>query len=290
VASFTRITYVVAYSATALLLAGCNKTLDFRNAEISNNKIYESGGNEGFSGKITNLPFNKMPVSKIEKLTRLIGNVAKEKTLANALGMNALTAISGNDFGKIVCDASVTDGVLDGEANCKVLQSPEPLFKLNFSRNVMEGKVVVYDLKRNGNVVAEANFRNGELDGESKIYSYGTSKLIHHVGWEGGVANGAEEQFDESTGKVIFSGTLKSGAYDGVATRYSPDGRVLEKTTWALGKAEVASQSSSPKVTSNDACVDLWSNKHRQQFGQEVVIGSEQIDEWTNWCKEGKMP
>lgn len=289
-ASFTRITHVVAYSVTALFLAGCNETLDFRNAEISNNKIYKAGGNEGFSGKITNLPFNKMPVAKIEKLTRLMSNVSKDKTLSSAIGMNALTAISGNDFGKIVCDAEVSDGLLDGEANCKVLQNPEPLFKLHFSKNVMEGTVVVYDLKRKGNVIAEANFRNGELDGESKIYSYGTSKLIHRVGWEGGLATGLEEQFDESTGKLIFSGTLKSGAYDGVATKYSPDGAIIEKTNWVLGKAEVAVENSSPKVASNEACVDLWMNKHRQQVGQDAMISTEQIDEWTNLCKQGKMP
>jgi hypothetical protein len=39
---------------SAVVLAGCfGKTLDFRNAEISNGKLYQEGANEPFSGKVS---------------------------------------------------------------------------------------------------------------------------------------------------------------------------------------------------------------------------------------------
>lgn len=39
-----------------LALSGCGKNLEFRNAEVSNGKIYAHGANEPFDGRVTNIP------------------------------------------------------------------------------------------------------------------------------------------------------------------------------------------------------------------------------------------
>lgn len=285
----TKLIRVAVYSSL-FLLAGCSKTLDFRNAEISNNKIFESGANTGFSGKITNLPLNKMPVSRILTITNLVGKISKDKTLAIALAGNALTAISGNDFGQIICDATTSDGFLDGEAICQVKQGHEPIFKFNFNKNTLDGEIIIYDLNHNEKVIAKASYKNGELDGLSEIYSSATGKIIHNINWIKGISSGTEEQFDESTGKMIFQGNLKNGVYDGVVTKYSPEGDVTEKKTWISGVPQAEYSNKPVNTDNNQGCVDLWSDKHRKEAGPDTMISQDQITEWTGWCNEGKLP
>jgi hypothetical protein len=99
-----------------LLLCGCNNALDFRNAEISNNKIYEKGKNTGFSGKVTNIPLSKIPFGQIVPVSNMIGKVTGNKALNDLIYLNSLAVIQD---GGVICDTVAREGILNGETSCK---------------------------------------------------------------------------------------------------------------------------------------------------------------------------
>lgn len=49
-----------------------------------------------------------------------------------------------------------------------------------------------------------------------------------------------------------------------------------------------ADKSSSP--VSREQCLDEWISVYRKEMGDDAMIVSEQISEWSEWCGEGKLP
>ncbi|MCY1392078.1 hypothetical protein D9M71_69390 [compost metagenome] len=46
----------------------------------------------------------------------------------------------------------------------------------------------------------------------------------------------------------------------------------------------------STQAFSSEGCLDAWITAYRKEMGDEAMIVSEQIDEWEDWCSEGKLP
>ncbi|HCF7328965.1 TPA: hypothetical protein NIJ57_001591 [Pseudomonas aeruginosa] len=40
----------------------------------------------------------------------------------------------------------------------------------------------------------------------------------------------------------------------------------------------------------NENCHDAWITAYRNEIGDDAVVTSEQLSEWDDWCKEGKLP
>jgi hypothetical protein len=103
------ISAALALSCAATVLVGCgSKVLDFRNAEISNGKVYANGANTPFSGKVTNVPGGTVfgPQPGYAKLIATLNKVSPDLSIAD-VGLTAL------------CDAESSDGVLEGKMQCK---------------------------------------------------------------------------------------------------------------------------------------------------------------------------
>lgn len=43
-------------------------------------------------------------------------------------------------------------------------------------------------------------------------------------------------------------------------------------------------------TTTSDSCVDNWISAFRAEMGEDAMIVGEQLDEWKDWCSEGKQP
>ncbi|MCQ4311067.1 hypothetical protein NAV33_04040 [Pseudomonas stutzeri] len=39
-----------------------------------------------------------------------------------------------------------------------------------------------------------------------------------------------------------------------------------------------------------EKCQTLWISAYRAELGEEAMVNAEQLDEWNNWCIEGKTP
>lgn len=224
--------------ATVLALAGCgDNTLDFRNAEINNGKLYAGGANTPFSGKVTNVSTGTILGSQrgFGKLLNTVNHVRPATTLVD-MGMTSL------------CDADASDGVLNGKTVCKTAQSNTVRIEANFSGGVLDGSFVVHDQTGSNTFVAQP-YKDGEPNGKMKLYNPTTGKLAHTATWEAGVLNGEEEGFDETTGNRVLHATLANGKYQGEFTRYAPDGKqIVYRANFVDGQLDGDEESFDPQT------------------------------------------
>jgi antitoxin component YwqK of YwqJK toxin-antitoxin module len=197
---------------TALTACG-NRTLDYRNTQIVNGKVYESDANTAFSGRLTNVPARILLQSQqgFVSLTNLLEKVRPTTTVGD-------TGISS------ICDADIHDGLLDGKAVCKVPQSDIVRLEAEFSDGTLNGPFAIRNQTGDATFVS-VTFREGVVDGKLQIDSETTHKLIYVVSFADGVPGGSEETFDENTGNRTSQVTIENGRYEGKVTRWAPDGR-----------------------------------------------------------------
>lgn len=224
--------------ATTLALTGCgDRTLDFRNAEINNGKVYARNANSPFSGKVTNVPAGTVFGSQrgFAKLLNTV-NHARQSTTLGDMGMTSL------------CDAEASDGVLNGKAVCKTAQSDTVRIEANFTGGSLDGSFVVREQTGSNTFVAQS-FKGGEPNGKMKLYSPTTGKLIHTATWEAGVLSGEEEGFDEATGNRVLHAALADGKYQGEFTRYAPNGKqVVYRANFVDGQLDGNEESFDPQT------------------------------------------
>ncbi|MCZ2903232.1 toxin-antitoxin system YwqK family antitoxin [Burkholderia thailandensis] len=213
-----------------LVLAGCGeKTLDYRNAEINNGKIYAGNANNPFSGKVTNVPYNQ-----IFSGTDGLGKAQRA----------FLTVVKANDGinYQAVCDAYAHDGLRDGKVVCKQPNSNTTEIETSFKEGNLDGDFKLYD-KDGSTVLNSVSFVNGQPNGKQEIYSPQTHKLVHVAHWSNGVPNGEEQGFDENTGNRILQANWSNGQYDGEYVEYAPDGKqVIHHVKFVQGKKDGAEE------------------------------------------------
>ncbi|MBB3117570.1 toxin-antitoxin system YwqK family antitoxin [Pseudoduganella violacea] len=267
-------------------LSACNDTLDSRNSEIANNKIYQIGKNEGFSGKITNIPLGKLPYSEIVPVVNLIAKATGNKDINNLIYTESLSV--GHDT--VLCDTSSVDGVLNGETSCKSVPSGNRIIKMNFKNGVIDGKATFYYAFRKDVRLADVDYLDGKASGLLIIYGFTTGNPIYKVKFENGVLNGSETALDENSGKAIFEGNLVNGKYQGETIRYNANGSVAEKTMWNNGVAQDYQDKPAQTETNSVDCLGAWIAAFHKEKGSDAPISSEQTDEWKTWCDQGKKP
>lgn len=276
--------------AASILLASCKENvLDFRNSEISNGKIYATGQNTGFSGKVTNLPINKIPLDKIRPFIGIIYTITKDDSYNTLLWSDFFGGFGDIRYSKVLCDANTKDGSMNGEVICGAYESI-PLLKITYKDGIIDGAFTVYNYKNKDSIIAEAMFDNGKITGKSVINSFKTGKIIHTANWKNGIAEGVEQAFDETSGNVTFRGNIINGKYDGDASRYSAEGKLIETSTYKNGVLQPTSQSVTKSVTSVEQCVDAWVVAYRKEQGADAIVTADQSSEWEGLCKEGKTP
>jgi hypothetical protein len=270
----------------AALGSGCGgRVLDFRNAEIANGKIYTSGANTPFSGKITNIPMSKLPLGKLSPLLQILGNVTGDKGYSEFFFASALAGLlGGGGGGSTACDVSADDGVLDGDVLCAVQGAA--VLKVRFKNGALDGDVEIRDPRRNSKLAAEGTMSGGVLNGKTTVYDTEGGKVLHKVRWDNGIPTGTEETWDKA-GNLIFKGTLVSGKYDGDAIRYDANGKVV---TTSVYKDGVFQKNVRPGMTDLQSCVEDGAVEHRRIFGELAEIPQEMAQAWQARCSEGKRP
>lgn len=204
--------------AATVLLMGCSgSVLDFRNAEISNGKIYKSGADTGFTGTVTNIP--QIQILQQPGLT-LIGRTLDAVFPANFNRDRFFMS-------KSLCDVKVKKGALDGETVCKFPQTEMLHSRMVFKDGALNGAYTRYDATPANHVVVTATFKAGLPNGKQEIFSMETQKIIHRIVWKAGKVDGEEQAFDAQTGSLVASSDYKNGKFDGPAMRWSVDGKMV---------------------------------------------------------------
>jgi len=182
--------------AAALVLAACGpSTLDFRNAEVVNGKIFRAGADKPYSGNLTNAPARAAIVGRKDY-------AAYHQTLSNvysSLGILAdiYTAVA-------MCNVHVEHGVLDGKAVCRATADQLLSDEMSFDKGALDGRIRTYFPRNGSKLAAEAQFDNGVLDGDMTMYGPESGRKILQMSFKQGKVHGKQEIVDDETGKLVF--------------------------------------------------------------------------------------
>lgn len=225
---------------TTAALTGCGQTLDFRNAEISSNTVYEKGANEPYSGSLTNVPLGVAPPPKIGELLKFAGDATQDRSVAGTLfgaGIAQLLGAGGSEAA-VVCDVEVNDGKLEGQASCHFTRTGTPVYEYAYVGSTPTGDLKVYSAKHEGKLLIEAALdENGVVQGESKVYNPETGNLLATGEWKDGKLDGELVGYDLETSELVRKGRAVNGLLEGEFLTYSPDGDTLiKKQTFKAGK------------------------------------------------------
>lgn len=219
-------------AASAFSLAGCGEeVLDWRNAEVSSNKVFAGNANEPFSGKVTNVPYSKI-LSGQRGYNTLMGQ-----------GGAIVTALHGT---ALLCDIGVDEGVLDGAFTCKQGQSKKAQMEGTFKSGGLSGKFTIRDA-RTDQVTTEASFENGALDGTLVRWDGVTGNKVLEQTISRNVAHGKYKAWDKETGKLVLDGHFVEGKADGEWRKFDTEGNELERSNYSNGALNGESQKSDAK-------------------------------------------
>ncbi|MCK4118448.1 hypothetical protein ACI2UK_13460 [Ralstonia nicotianae] len=259
-------------AAIAPILPACNDhALDFRNARSIDGRIYAAETDEPYSGKLVNVPsglllkplvgFNKV-MTNLEIALRPL-----PPSLMHATGFRGFLA-SADIQAAILCDARVSNGYVDGNATCTTRGTNDVRLEMTFKNGRLNGKLIAYAPETEKHTLAQVAFRDGEPDGKENIYSPATHRLVHVFNWTKGALNGAEDRFEEKTGKRTLHAMFVNGRLDGEVVKYTPDGKRLIATSEAV-QACIVSQLVS-----------------REKAASELSRGTLPMNEWDTACAE----
>ncbi|MFJ3483538.1 toxin-antitoxin system YwqK family antitoxin [Pseudomonas sp. NPDC090202] len=312
-------------------LSGCSsKKLEFKNAKISNGKIYQSGENTPFTGQLTNIPETAI------KLNDGFNGLLMEFNQ----GMEASGSSEERLIGRLlICDAEIEEGYLSGPVTCLEPKNSIKRYTANYETGKLNGEVTIYS-QDGAKVLSKGGFKNDLRDGKSEVFGPHNGKLIGEYHTQMGKIDGDQTSWDENSRQKTYHATTINGLYVGSLQMWSPAGVLiadvpfvngmrsgLVKTWFENGKPktfvtmiegyrEGASRSwdeqgnivssgtykrevwypdsdeaySSQKPSENETCEDNWIAAFHKTNGEDTPITSEQLGEWEDWCQKGKKP
>uniref|UniRef100_C5CKG3 MORN repeat variant n=1 Tax=Variovorax paradoxus (strain S110) TaxID=543728 RepID=C5CKG3_VARPS len=197
--------------ATTFLLAACSpSTLDFRNAEIVDGKIFRAGADKPYSGHLTNVPERSiLPLRQdYAAYAQTISSISLELGIPDTYYM-------------AFCDVDAKDGVLHGRAVCRTTRDQFLTQEMGFDKGVLDGRIKTYFPGKEGKLAAEATYDNGVLDGDMTMYGPESGRKIYQASLKGGKLQGKQEMFDDKSGKLVFRTAYSKGNVDSEIVRYA---------------------------------------------------------------------
>ncbi|PUA19509.1 toxin-antitoxin system YwqK family antitoxin [Glaciimonas sp. PCH181] len=297
ISTVLRYTLWVGMVGATLVLAGCGKkVLDFRNAEIVNGKIFPTGTNSPFSGRVTNMRTFQLPplYEGFAPIERTLNTLVKENYYL--LGE--------------ACDVTIKNGSLQGKGVCRPVKSDQVTSEFSFDNGVLQDRFKLFS-STSGKVIAETNYDKGHLDGKMQLFNPDNGKLIYKNKWkEGkqdgdvtqytldgeyplyevqfvdGKKNGIEKTYHPTTHKLIQKTTYKDDVKTGTERAWSEDGSVLwADLDWVDGKASGFLKQLDP--TGTIRVIDLiW--KEGKKTGLQIE-GSLTADHTESYYKNGLL-
>lgn len=306
----------------SLAVMGCSQeVLEFRNAEISNGKIYREGEDLPFSGRVENIPYTQLaPRSLTTAIHRALGGYT---SLENAhYGRDQRKDIREYpNTNKLLCSASFEDGTPHGDVACASEGASGTQLEFAFTDDG-NFDLTAYSSVRAGVPVIQAHFVGDRLHGDFEVLSSKSGDVLYTAPYEGGRINGTVIAHHAVTGVLVDETEMVNSAKHGEYRRYADDGSTLwQRISFAngqldgpyeiyaangdvvskgtvvngtdypepIGAAGQASASAGAAVDT-EACVDGWVSAHRAAVGEDAMIRMDMVEEWESWCKDGRQP
>lgn len=308
-----------------LTLAGCGEVLDWRNAEVSQGKVYRRGADSAYSGKVTNIPLNliaqpkawpemiqpMISLGRVFNNFRSLGSLCTAKfrkgvadgkvrcefpdgrlhveiTLSDGIADGDYVMYDGTDDKKKIVTASFSDGRLDGKQEVFSPKTGRRVFVGPYTDGKLDGEVAFF-MEDTGVKVESKHFKNGLIEGELLVYAADGKQLVQRSNYKAGYQEGLDERFNPTTGKKISEDNYVRGDPQGEAKRWDEAGNLVRHVRYGPG-IEVTNLMQPKPVADINACADKWLAAYKKEAGPDAMVRADQFGEWEGWCRDGKQP
>ena len=214
-ATFNVLAALTLYTIALSCQAG---VMDFRNAEIANGKVYRQGADVPFSGKVTNMPLERLINNQSGYFKVMPAVFNGTGTAAPGIVLQGLQAYSNGLMA--ICNADFTNGQMDGPVECGRARTGVRILTLQFKRGVLQGPLNFYGDTASASVMFQQGYAQGQLTVRLK-----SGKPVHTYQFQNGVLHGRENVLNEQTGVVTSYANYTDGLLDGEIVRFTPDGK-----------------------------------------------------------------
>lgn len=270
----------------ALLLSACSKpVLDWRNADLSNGAIYESGANKPFDGLVTNVPHGKLE-PHLGALRTVLSNL-------NTFQSASMPALLGGM--QYLCDVDVRNGLVAEHFVCRYRDSQVVAYEGQLTEGGLEGETVFHNAA--GAAVVVLPMANGKVNGRIRIYFAQNPKQLsmeadvvdngfngeligYHLNgrvrtkgqYTNSMPTGVWEGYREEDGSVSERIAYEDGKVAS-QTYYQPDGKeyLTEQQMWALHRS-IASSDDFVLTPEQDALL----SEAEKRYGSERLLSPSQ--------------
>lgn len=247
-----------AISSLPVLLAatGCSHpVLDYRNAEVSDGLIYAGGANEPFTGSVTHVPDNFMING--EGHTKFMRELGGDRYAVVRL----MQVVLGRGAPASLCTISVRKGYVDGAATCYRPQTDTRAIEAHFDQGQLSGKLVYYNPEKTEQKIVEGSFKDGQPDGQQKIYGASSGGLVTKVTWSHGLYDGDYASYNESNGKAVLKGNFAGGRRNGTWEQFTADGKTLiVQASYKDGNLDGVEEHFDPDTGKRILKIDRWTD------------------------------
>lgn len=206
---------LLALGSIALLLSGCvDTTLDYRNAQVSNGKIYNAHDNAPFTGRVTNIPNSSVTIPT--DLQMIFAGFNKTMDSHNAKEQTFY-------FRELVCSSEVKDGFLSGVTTCFKPGTEIKRYQLQYTHGALNGPAEIFPMD-GSKALVEGNFADNKLDGELRFYGPNNGRLVERNFSSKSLSNSVHEQWDEASGTLTYRAKAIDGQYVGLQETWRADG------------------------------------------------------------------
>ncbi|MAG67031.1 MAG: hypothetical protein CMK74_14370 [Pseudomonadales bacterium] len=255
---------ILAVVVMAFAISGCSESvLDWRNASVSGGLVYEGDSNEPFSGRLTNIPGDSLPLGpKFEEIVA---------SFNSPLGgyENRDQYITGR---RLTCDTHVNDGYIEGETSCRE-RSGVTRWTGYIYEDGMDGDVQLFDAT-GAKALVTAEFSKGLEHGTRRIYSHKTGGLIGEFNFEDGKMHGEQNIWAENGTKVRHF-TAVNGNKTGVETKWSRNGQKVGEIPY--GDYGV------------NGIVRVWDAESGQLLNETTYVEGERLGRAKAWNEDGTV-
>jgi antitoxin component YwqK of YwqJK toxin-antitoxin module len=202
-----------------------------------------------------------------------------------------------------LAEGSFEDGVPDGKQTVYDAKTGSKIAIVHWASGVQDGTEEIYN-RSSGEVTKKLSYKNGKIDGDYVEYSASGKIKLHTAELTNGVKNGNEALYYPDTGKRKEYSEWKDGNLNGTVRRWDENGNETQEMEFKNGLQvqkdkdqlvqALADSISTPAsmAASNanlDSCVQAWTVAYRKEQGVDAMVASDQLDEWKQWCQQGKQ-
>ncbi|MGV3570342.1 MAG: toxin-antitoxin system YwqK family antitoxin [Ramlibacter sp.] len=181
------------------------------------------------------------------------------------------------------------DGVLDGTVEVFSPKTQKLVHRQILRNGLNHGPETAWD-QNTGNEVGRANYVDGLIDGPIERFAPDGKTMTYRATAVKVALDGVEEVFDATSGSPRRKSSWKAGKREGVWQEWDETGRLTVDDIYETNRVMSKKTLGAATQGGIQACQEAWIAAHRRQVGPDAAIPMAQVEEWEDWCKEGKLP